>query len=85
MDNELGRAAFEAYTKHRRGIAADGSKIPDWKDIPEDMKNSWQKGAEAVITAHGNLGYSDSGSPNVFDRYPDAINTVPNASIDHTF
>lgn len=47
-DWKLGKVAYEAYRKARRGKSMDMSKIPPWEDAQTYIQVAWIKSAVAV-------------------------------------
>lgn len=50
MTNEKSDAqiAFEAYREYRGGIAFDGSEIPQWHEVNEEVRAGWEHALSAV-------------------------------------
>jgi hypothetical protein len=44
----LGRVAYAAYSEHRGGRAHDGSPIPGWDAMREEIREGWRVAAWAV-------------------------------------
>jgi hypothetical protein len=40
--------AYEAYNRDRGGVAYDGSPIPSWGAVREDIRHAWIVAAKAV-------------------------------------
>lgn len=52
MSNQTpGQTNFEAYRNFRRGVAHDGSRIPEWSELDPDVARGWEAGAVAVLDA----------------------------------
>ena len=52
MIKSLGQVAFEAYKVRKGGVAFDGTPIPDWDQVSDEVKASWEAAAQAVIIAY---------------------------------
>lgn len=48
LRERLGRLAFEAYNASRGGKAHDGSPIPGWENVREEIREAWRVAAVAV-------------------------------------
>lgn len=46
--NKYGEAAFEAYRSKQNGLTFDNRPIPQWADLPENIKVAWGEAANAV-------------------------------------
>ena len=44
-----GLVAFTAYNMKRGGLNKDGEKTPEWKDLPEEIREGWEAAALGVI------------------------------------
>ena len=48
---ELGKVAYEAYCESSKGRSLiSGQKLPDWYDLSPEIKEAWEKAAEAVVS-----------------------------------
>lgn len=47
----LGEIAFEAYNDERGGRNYRGEQTPDWEELPEGIRQAWEKAALAVKAA----------------------------------
>jgi hypothetical protein len=50
-----GRAAFELYSRVRQGAAVDGSRIPAWPDLNQEIRDAWCWAAAAVLNQAATL------------------------------
>jgi hypothetical protein len=49
---ELGKVGYEAYRKHTGGCSlATGAPIPEYKQLPEAIKDAWAAAALAIRIA----------------------------------
>ena len=44
----LGRLAYESYSRDRDGKAHDGSPIPGWNDVREEIRHAWIRSSDDV-------------------------------------
>lgn len=47
-DEEMGKAAFEAYTEDMHGMTLDDRPIPPWDDLGEKVQSAWISAAKKV-------------------------------------
>lgn len=47
----LGQLAYEAYCNSRSNRAFDGSRLPEWSDVPPDIQGGWVEAARVVSSA----------------------------------
>lgn len=50
MPNGIGRTAFIAYNNERGGVNFLGEPTPPWDDLPQGIRDAWEKAAEAVLS-----------------------------------
>lgn len=47
--HDLGAIAYEAYSREAGGVSlATGDALPEWTDVPTDIRAAWRAAAEAV-------------------------------------
>jgi len=44
----LAQTGYEAYAQHQNWTAFNGSSIPVWGDVREDIKAAWEMAALAI-------------------------------------
>lgn len=49
--NELARIGYEAYAAHQGWTAYNGTTIPAWDGVREDIKSAWEEAALAIMEA----------------------------------
>ena len=45
------RIAYEAYFEVRGGVAVTGAELPEWDDLPHDLRTAWRVAGGAVLLA----------------------------------
>lgn len=56
MDTDLGRIAYEAYSRSADGRSLiSGQGLPAWPDLPEAIRAAWEQAAQAVAAAVSGL------------------------------
>lgn len=45
----IGQVGYEAYAKQTGGKTFDGRKMPQWDDLPENIKLAWEAAGEAML------------------------------------
>lgn len=47
-----GRVAFEAQRLYFNGMDTDGSPMPEWDDLTEEIQQSWVAAGRAAVQAY---------------------------------
>lgn len=49
MAAQTGQVAYEGYKHRSRGVSLiSGDDLPEWGDLPDDIRQAWQASADAV-------------------------------------
>ena len=47
-----GRVAFEAQRLYLNGMDSDGSAMPEWDDLSDEIQQSWVAAGKAAVNAY---------------------------------
>lgn len=49
MAAQTGQVAYEGYKHRSRGVSlVSGDDLPEWGDLPDEIRQAWQASADAV-------------------------------------
>lgn len=47
-----GRVAFEAFRLHLNSLFPDGTFIPEWENLGDDLQQAWISSGDAAVKAY---------------------------------
>lgn len=55
MPLELAQTGYEAYGGKANWTAYNGAPMPQWDDLPEDIKDKWRVATLAIVARYGRM------------------------------